>query len=96
VRETERVATSTTETVFESMFGTQSSPRITTEARGFSPTGTDAVIWSVCGSSRYTLFVSLEIHSASAVGVIQSACSSFSFAVMRFRAGSMRRTRPSR
>jgi hypothetical protein len=52
VRETERVAMSTTETVFESMFGTQSSPSITTEARGFAPTGTDAVIWSVRGSSR--------------------------------------------
>jgi hypothetical protein len=52
VRVTAAVPRSTTETVFESMFGTQSSFPITVEASGFEPTGTAAVIWSVCGSSR--------------------------------------------
>jgi hypothetical protein len=36
---TDAVARSTIETVFESMFGTQSSPPITVEASGFEPTG---------------------------------------------------------
>jgi hypothetical protein len=52
VRVTVAVVVSMTETVFESMFGTQSSFPSSVEARGFCPTGTEAVIWSVCGSSR--------------------------------------------
>jgi len=46
------VVVSTTETELESMLGTQRSVPIMVEASGFSPTGTDAVIRSVCGSSR--------------------------------------------
>src|SRR3954447_9402339 len=69
-------AGSTIETVPSSMFGTQSSPLIHAEPSGFAPTSTRAVTAPVVGSTRKTRPVSLETHSESLDGVIQSTLAS--------------------
>jgi hypothetical protein len=69
-------AGSTIEMVPSSMFGTHSSPLIHAEPRGLAPTCTLAVTEPVAGSTRKTRPVSLETHSASGEGVIQSTFAS--------------------
>ena len=68
------VAGSITEIVPSSMFGTQSSPPTQAEASGLWPTGICARTAPVAGSSLTTTLLSPETQSASADGVIQSAC----------------------
>src|SRR3954470_4832627 len=94
VRETALLAGSTTESVFESMFGTHRSPPTNALASGFAPTRTVAVTLRVRGSSRYTRLRSLDTQSAPAPGVIQSAFAILIRAVIRFVRGLTRRTRP--
>ncbi|HEY3051680.1 MAG TPA: hypothetical protein VGJ40_08125 [Gaiellaceae bacterium] len=65
-------AGSITETVPSSMFGTHSSPATQADASGFLPTGIRASMDPVAGSRRTTSSASVETHSASAEGVIQS------------------------
>src|SRR5690242_3004675 len=78
----------------ESMQGTHSCPRTTAEPSGLRLTGTDAVTFSVAGSTRATRFVSCETQSDPAASVTQSAPATSTEPVTVFVRGSTRSTLP--